>query len=493
MAMLVKHTPTLSRGLSLVDPIGATMPEAPAVSWTWRVRELIQTSARHPLPILADALVAGAALAVAGSPPSLTLFALILVPLGIFAGLYRNRSCIETQGVLWYLRALVLPLALTLFVLSRLQPPGTHRWDGWRAVSIMAIALVAMRGALWLDLARGRRRGIGLRRALVSGPAPAVAHLLRRINAFPECGVRAVAIHTPAVGTHDNRRDPGRRQAGPPPGTVHTRALDLVAAGAIDTVVAIGSTNDRGSVEELVRGGDGTGVDYNVAVPMAGLAGPFRPRIGDIGVLPIGQVNYGTQRMRGKRVFDVAVSGAALLFLAPMLGLIALAVKLYSPGPAFYGQLRVGRDGRVFRMWKFRSMVVGADAMVDEHADENVNDGLLFKIKDDPRITPVGAVLRRLSLDELPQLFNVLRGEMSFVGPRPLPVEPDAFDELAAKRHSVRPGITGPWQVHGGHALSYDDMVSLDLSYITGWRFRHDMWLLFLTLPALLVRRADVI
>ena len=133
-------------------------------------------------------------------------------------------------------------------------------------------------------------------------------------------------------------------------------------------------------------------------------------------------------------------------------------------------------------MWKFRSMIVGADALVDEHADQNVNDGLLFKIKDDPRITPVGAVLRRLSLDELPQLFNVLRGEMSFVGPRPLPVEPDAFDDLAAKRHSVRPGITGPWQVHGGHALSYDDMVALDLSYINGWRFRHDMWL-FLTLP----------
>jgi lipopolysaccharide/colanic/teichoic acid biosynthesis glycosyltransferase len=197
--------------------------------------------------------------------------------------------------------------------------------------------------------------------------------------------------------------------------------------------------------------------------------------------------------MPGKRLFDVAASGVLLFLLLPVFAAVAAAIKLSDRGSAFYTQERVGRDGRPFKMWKFRSMVTGADQMVEEHQDANVNNGLLFKLQDDPRITPVGGWLRRLSLDELPQLCNVLRGDMSFVGPRPLPVDPGAFDEVALKRHSVRPGITGPWQVHGGHALSYEDMVSLDLAYITGWSFRHDLWLLALTLPALVVRRAPVV
>ena len=135
-------------------------------------------------------------------------------------------------------------------------------------------------------------------------------------------------------------------------------------------------------------------------------------------------------------------------------------------------------------------MFPGADQLTDHYAGSNVADGLLFKLPDDPLVTPVGNVLRRLSLDELPQLVNVLLGDMSLVGPRPLPVEPDEFDPLAQRRHWVRPGITGPWQVSGGHLLDYEDMIKLDLAYVDGWSLRRDLWLLVMTVPTVLVRRS---
>lgn len=190
-----------------------------------------------------------------------------------------------------------------------------------------------------------------------------------------------------------------------------------------------------------------------------------------------------------KRVIDVVGAGLLVVLLLPLLTVAAASIVIADRGPVFYRQERVGRNGRVFRMWKFRSMVVGADEMVSDHLDANVNDGLLFKLRDDPRVTPVGRVLRRLSIDELPQLLNVLTGEMSLVGPRPLPVDPTEFDAAADRRHAVRPGITGPWQVSGANGLSYADMVALDLDYVARWSLRRDVVLLARTLPAVATRR----
>ena len=485
MTILVKDGGVLSQNVVL----GGVADRDTGQNTLWRLRERAQGSALHPVTLALDMALIAVVLTAMRSPAAVTLGALALVPLGLVSGLYRRRTCIETQGVLWYVRALALPVALTAGF-AAVAAPGGDRVDALQALGVAAGVLLLVRIALWLDVSAARRRGVGMRRALVSGPGPAVAQLLRRMSAFPECGVEAVAVHTPSA--RPDQRNPDRRE-GRPDNARYTRAVDLVTSRSVDAVLVIASGSDRGSYDELVREGDGTGIEYNVVVPLAGLAGPFKPRIGDIGVVPIGQVNYTAGAMRGKRVFDIVSSAFALLFLAPLLGVLALLVKLGSRGPVFYGQRRVGLDGTEFKMWKFRSMVVGADTMVEEHAHENVNDGLLFKLENDPRITRVGKILRRLSLDELPQLFNVMKGDMSFVGPRPLPVDPDAFDDLAAKRHSVRPGITGPWQVHGGHALSYDDMVGLDLAYINGWTFRHDLWILLLTIPALLVRRAPVI
>jgi lipopolysaccharide/colanic/teichoic acid biosynthesis glycosyltransferase len=189
-----------------------------------------------------------------------------------------------------------------------------------------------------------------------------------------------------------------------------------------------------------------------------------------------------------KRGFDVVVGALLLILTLPAMLLIALVIWLGDRGPIFYRQRRVGCDHRDFGMWKFRTMVPGADSLDVALRDANIADGLLFKVADDPRVTTVGRVLRRFSLDELPQLLNVLAGDMSLVGPRPLPARAEDFDAVARRRHDVRPGITGPWQVSRGRAYSYDAMISLDLDYIERWSLSRDLTLLLLTIPATLRR-----
>jgi lipopolysaccharide/colanic/teichoic acid biosynthesis glycosyltransferase len=190
----------------------------------------------------------------------------------------------------------------------------------------------------------------------------------------------------------------------------------------------------------------------------------------------------------GKRVLDIVLSSIALIALTPVMLATAIAIKLDGGGPVFFRQTRVGRHGQEFSMLKFRSMVVGADSMRELLERANVTDGLLFKLDDDPRITRVGRFIRKASFDELPQFWNVLRGEMSLVGPRPLPVEPESFGPLDAQRHAVRPGITGYWQVSGGNGLTYREMIKLDLAYLHNWSMWLDIRLLVRTVPALLNR-----
>lgn len=187
-----------------------------------------------------------------------------------------------------------------------------------------------------------------------------------------------------------------------------------------------------------------------------------------------------------KRAVDIAVSAVLLLGALPVLAFVALAIKLDSPGPVFFSQERAGFRGRSFRMIKFRSMVEDAEARLDEVAAANEADGLLFKIKADPRVTRVGRFIRKLSIDELPQLINVLRGEMSLVGPRPLPVSGSAFGAFDRRRLEVRPGITGMWQTAGRSDLTYDDMIRLDLTYVSTCSVWTDLRILARTVPVVL-------
>lgn len=191
-----------------------------------------------------------------------------------------------------------------------------------------------------------------------------------------------------------------------------------------------------------------------------------------------------------KRALDLALVVPGLVMLAPLFLCIALAIRLTSPGPVFFRQTRIGRGGVPFRMIKFRSMRPDAEAMRASVLASSDREGLCFKARRDPRITPVGRVLRRLSLDELPQLWNVLRGEMSLVGPRPaLPEEVAAYPARAFGRLAVLPGITGPWQVSGRAEIGFDAMVELDLDYAARLSPGRDLALLAATAGAVLSGR----
>lgn len=202
--------------------------------------------------------------------------------------------------------------------------------------------------------------------------------------------------------------------------------------------------------------------------------------------LPVTPVRYAV----AKRAMDIVISLAAILILSPLLIIIALLVKFTSPGPVIFRQKRSGLGGKEFTCLKFRSMCQDAEQKRAEIAHLNEASGPVFKIRADPRITPVGRVIRKLSLDELPQLFNVLRGDMSIVGPRPpLPSEVAEYSQRAQRRLSVKPGITCIWQISGRSDVSFDRWVELDIQYIETMSFWNDLSIFFRTFPAVLTAR----
>jgi exopolysaccharide biosynthesis polyprenyl glycosylphosphotransferase len=187
-----------------------------------------------------------------------------------------------------------------------------------------------------------------------------------------------------------------------------------------------------------------------------------------------------------KGLFDRCAAAAALIMLAPVMGALAAAIWLHDRGPALFTQVRVGKDGHAFRIYKFRTMVVDAERLKAQLLASNDSDGVLFKLRRDPRVTPVGAHLRRWSFDELPQLFNVFLGHMSLVGPRPaLPDEADNYADHVRRRLVVKPGLTGLWQVNGRSDLSWEESVRLDLRYVENWSFALDLQILWKTISVL--------
>lgn len=217
-----------------------------------------------------------------------------------------------------------------------------------------------------------------------------------------------------------------------------------------------------------------------------------KARQDDAGAMEAGDVvlNDTLAYIAGKRLFDLAVGLLVFVFVIPIVPLIALMIKLDSPGPVFYLQDRIGRGGRPFRFYKFRSMYREADRRRNELESRNEQEGPVFKIKADPRITPVGQFLRRSSVDEIPQILNVLRGEMSIVGPRPpLPVEVARYQPWHRRRLDVKPGITCLWQIAGRSQIGFDEWMRLDMEYLRTRSLRTDLAIFLKTLPAVMARR----
>jgi exopolysaccharide biosynthesis polyprenyl glycosylphosphotransferase len=231
-----------------------------------------------------------------------------------------------------------------------------------------------------------------------------------------------------------------------------------------------------------------TGTDLCVAPALLDVAGPrttVRPTAG-LTLLHVDHPQLSGPRQVVKDLFDRCAAASGLVALSPLMLVIAVAIRLSDSGPALFTQTRVGKDGRPFKIYKFRTMVVDAEARLAEIREQNESDGVLFKIRGDPRITAIGARLRKSSLDELPQLINVLRGEMSLVGPRPaLPEEAAKYADHVRRRLVVKPGLTGMWQVNGRSELSWDETVRLDLRYVENWSFALDLQILWKTLSVI--------
>lgn len=358
----------------------------------------------------------------------------------------------------------------------------------WVFYVVPAVAAVMFfaRYVLRRLLHRARRQGHCLLPVMAAGGADTVGELVERTRALPHVGWRVEAACTPSGS------DDGEVHGVPVVGRLDDLAEHVRRGGyRVVAVTADQYWNPR-RLQRLAWDLEETAAELVVAPVLMEVAGPRLDVSGVLGMplLRVSAPAFTGGRRVVKEIVDRLAATAILVLAAPVLLLIALAVKLDDHGPVIYRQRRVGRDGETFTMFKFRTMVVGADAVRQDLLAGNEGSGPLFKIRDDPRVTRIGALLRRYSLDELPQLVNVLAGQMSLVGPRPpLQEETEQYEPEVHRRLLVKPGLTGLWQVSGRSELSWEDSVRLDLRYVEDWSLALDMVILWKTLRAVVYGR----
>jgi exopolysaccharide biosynthesis polyprenyl glycosylphosphotransferase len=345
------------------------------------------------------------------------------------------------------------------------------------------VYIVVLRFAARRVLHAVRGRGGASHRLLLVGTLSETIEVHTAVTRTQHAGMVPIAIHLT-----EGRPTAGRRPA-PVPVFAGRDILSLVTEIGADTVAVCGSaSSDRSDLRRLAWALEGTGVDLVVAPQLTDIAGP-RVHIRPVEGLPLLYVEE--PKLAGlswlvKNVMDRTFAAIGLLIGAPLFLIIALGIRLSDKGPIFFRQRRAGREGEIFSVWKFRTMYVDAEERRAALDTQNDTNGLLFKIKRDPRVFAFGRWLRASSLDELPQLINVLRGDMSLVGPRPLPAEDGDFLGDVRRRLLVRPGMTGLWQVSGRSDLSWDDAVRLDLYYVDNWSLAFDLTILWRTVGVVL-------
>ncbi|MGY4858324.1 sugar transferase [Cryobacterium sp. AP23] len=346
----------------------------------------------------------------------------------------------------------------------------------------LGVAALVLERWLWRKwLIRQRRFGHYLARAIVVGDADEVEYVVRQID-----DKSGAAYHV--VGAALEGSKTGTVAVGEHLVPVVADFANVASAARllqVDAVIVAGHPKlGNKFIRNLGWDLEKTSAELVLSSRLTDVAGPrihFRPVEG----LPLIHVEipqYDGAKHVMKRALDIALGSAALVLLSPLLALIALLVKVDSPGPALFRQERLGRNGRPFHMLKFRSMVRSAEDDLAGLLDKNEGAGVLFKIRNDPRITPVGRFIRKYSLDELPQLWNILMGQMSVVGPRPpLPAEVENYESHMHRRLYIKPGLTGMWQVNGRSDLTWDESVRLDLYYVENWSLAGDLMIIWRT------------
>ncbi|HEX3004171.1 MAG TPA: sugar transferase [Angustibacter sp.] len=351
------------------------------------------------------------------------------------------------------------------------------------AVPVLALVTGTYRYVLRRGLHHRRSQGRDTLRTLVVGNPSAIDLVVRDLGAAPHHGYSVVGACVPGDLTDVDIADDI-----PIVGTFSDVPQSVVDHEA-DVVIVAGAGLAGSSLRRLSWALERTGAELVVAPGLVEVTGPrlqMRPTAG-LSLLHVEAAAGRAGRLLGKAILDRLLGLMLFLMALPVIVVSAVLVLVTSPGNPFYKQERIGRDGHPFTMWKIRTMVMDADRLRAGVLDHSDRDGLMFKMRRDPRITPVGRVLRRLSLDELPQLWNVVNGSMSLVGPRPpLPSEYIRYHDQVHRRLRVKPGVTGLWQVSGRADLSWDESIRLDLRYVDNWSIALDLQILWKTARAVL-------
>jgi exopolysaccharide biosynthesis polyprenyl glycosylphosphotransferase len=352
-----------------------------------------------------------------------------------------------------------------------------------RAYLVISIPIIVMldllaRYALRKRLHRLRTAGLCMSTVVAVGYEAAVADLISELRREPHHGLEVVAACLAGANAVSE-------VAGVPVVGDLSDTADVVRRCGAGTVAVLSCPEmDAVQLRALAWELEKTGTDLCLAPALLDVAGPrttIRPAAG-LTLLHVDHPQLSGPRQVLKDLFDRCGAALALVLLSPLMIGIGVVIKLSDSGPALFTQTRVGKDGKPFKIYKFRTMVVDAEKRFAELREKNENDGVIFKIRHDPRVTAIGTRLRRRSLDELPQLFNVLLGEMSMVGPRPaLPEEAARYADHVRRRLAVKPGVTGMWQVNGRSTLSWEETVRLDLRYVENWSLALDLQILWKT------------
>ena len=342
-----------------------------------------------------------------------------------------------------------------------------------------------------------RLRGINLIPTLVVGRGPEAAFCIKEMRERPSLGYRVIgAVESGALSA----AVPGLYEGVPVVSDLAGLPEAIRESGANEVIIADSHVDGDTLFDVMMRCGRRRGIEFRIAPSLFNCL-PSKTEVDQIGALPMIRLFREplSDFARGtKRISDMVIAALTLALFSPFWVLIALLIKFDSKGPIFFAQERVGMDGRIFVVYKFRTMRMDADSEIHReyqrkfiagHAEANVGDAKepAYKLRNDPRVTRVGRLLRRLSLDEVPQLFNVLRGDMSIVGPRPpIPYEVEAYELRHRKRLDMKPGLTGLWQVSGRNRLPFEEMVKLDLFYIENWSLLFDVKIILRTVIVML-------
>ena len=346
-------------------------------------------------------------------------------------------------------------------------------------------SLAAIRVALWIASRRRPERFAARRNMLIVGSGPDAAEIRRKIEDRQDWGMRIVGHIETVPG---DVGDPG---AVPVLGDL-SEFEAIAERDHVEEVVFAVPFESLLACQNQILWCEEVGITVHLRTDFVRtlFARLYATEIDGTPMLTVSPTPRDAVALLVKRVIDVVGSAASLFALSPVLIGTVLAIKLTSPGPIFFPQRRSGLHGRVFTMYKFRSMYRDAEARKHELATMNEVDGPVFKIRRDPRITPVGRWIRKFSIDELPQLWNVLRGDMSLVGPRPpLPKEVEQYERWQRRRLSMKPGITCLWQVSGRNHIGFEEWIRLDLAYIDNWSLTLDLKILVRTVPAVVLAR----